>query len=130
MIHQVKEIKAYLLFGLTILIGIIHVWTPVTLSPIDPGERAVFTTVIVVFVLIARAGYSSGRIGIGLSFLFAATVNLLIAVSFGSTTNLLNLLELVFWTFLLGLTGIALMSWKEIRIFENRRSAEPVSLQS
>lgn len=127
---QVNELRAYIIFGLAILIGIIHVWTPVTLSSTDPGERAVFMTVIVVLASFGRAGYSFGRIGIGLSFLFAATVNLLIALFFGSTINLTNFVELVFWTLLLGFVGAALSFWKEIRIFEERHSVEQVGLKS
>ncbi|MGI8494164.1 MAG: hypothetical protein ACR2L1_02470 [Pyrinomonadaceae bacterium] len=112
------KIKTYFLLGAAILIGIIHTYHPVTLSPTDSGDRTNFMFAVLILAWCACAGHSFGRIGIGVAFVFAATVNLLIGLPYGFSMNSGNLLELMFWAIALGSIGLALLLWKEIRIFE------------
>lgn len=114
--------KTYLLLAAATLISIIHTYHPVTLSPNDSGDRMNFMFVILFSAYFARAGYSFGRVGIGVAFIFAATINLLIGLGYGLTMNAENFIELTFWILALGVIGSALLLWKEIRVFEENKT--------
>jgi hypothetical protein len=119
-----KKTKTYLLLGLAVLISIIHTWHPVTLSPTNSGDRTMFMFVILLLAVAARSGYSSSRIAIGGSFLFCATINLLIAVFYNLSNGLASFIEILFWGLALGATGLALLIWKDVRYFEENRFSQ------
>ncbi|MGI8494757.1 MAG: hypothetical protein ACR2L1_05525, partial [Pyrinomonadaceae bacterium] len=108
--------KMYLLLGLAVLISVIHTYHPVTLSPTDSGDRTNFMFAVLILAWCAGAGYSFGRIGIGVAFVFAAAVNLLIGLAYGFSMNSGNLIEIILWASALGAVGLALLLWKQIRI--------------
>ncbi|HQU83301.1 MAG TPA: hypothetical protein PKY59_09265 [Pyrinomonadaceae bacterium] len=113
-----KETKTYLLLGSAVLVSIIHTWHPVTLSPANSGDRTMFMFLILMFAVAARSGFSSFRISMGGIFLFCAFINLLIAVFYNISNGIGNFFELIFWTFILGMIGFALLFWNDVRVFE------------
>ena len=122
--HLSGKTKMYLLLGLAILISVIHSWHPVTLSPTDSGDRTNFMFVVLFLAYFAKAGHSFGRIGIGVAFVFAATVNLLVGLAYGLTMSAGNLIKLMLWTIALGAVGSTLLIWKKIRIFEENKQTK------
>jgi hypothetical protein len=116
-----EKAKTYFLLGAAILVGVIHIFHPVTLSPTNVGGRTGFMSLVLLFAVLAKMGYSFGRIGIAVSFLICSLVNLLIAAAYGASSNLSSFLEIVFWALILGIIGSALLFWKDARVFEKNR---------
>jgi len=124
-----NKTETHLLLGLAVLISIIHVWHPVTLSPTDSGDRTNFMFVIFFLAWFAKIGYSFGRIAIGVSFVFAASTNLLIGLAYGLSMSSGNFLGIFLSALILGIVGLTFLIRKEIRIFEDERTATELSNQ-
>ena len=115
-----QKIAAYFLIGLTILIGALHYWQPITISPTDGGERFSASLFIIFLACLIPYGYRFARITIGAIFLFFASINLLIILAYVRDLSA-NSLAIGSITFVLGFVGYSLLMWKSVRIFEEER---------
>ena len=115
-----KKTKTYLVLGLAVLISIIHTWHPVFFSPTDSGDRSMFMVVILYFAYLAKNGSSTSRIVIGIGFSFLSATNLLIAIFYNTKNGISNFIEILFWGLVLGGIGLALLIWKDVRVFEEK----------
>ena len=112
---------AYLLLGASVLISLIHIWQPLTISPPNLQDRTGLPVVIAIFAALTAYGYRWARVGIGLGFTLLALVNLLILIAYLPTLSVDQLTEIIFVSMLLGATGIVFLKWKGIRVFEAER---------
>jgi hypothetical protein len=115
-----SRVKTYLVFGLSALIMIIHTFHPVTLSPTHSGDRTMAMFVFLLLLVAARGGSASARNAVGISFVFFASVNFLIGIFYNVQNGFANFVELIFWGFALGVLGLELLVWKDIRFFEEK----------
>ncbi len=122
-----RKTIAYLLIGLTASVGLIHVWHPITISPASSGERSGFATTVLLFSWFMISGYRFARIGVGVTFVFFAFINLLIALAYVRNVSV-NSLEIGFWILTLGILGYSLLCSQSIRVFEeNRQKQHPAN---
>lgn len=115
-----QKTKTYLVLGLAAVLCVIHTWYPITLSPTNTGDRTMFMFIGLCFIAAARAGMASARIAMGSTFIFCSAINLLIAIFYNVSNGIGNFIGILFWGLTLGLLGLALLTWKEVRFFEEK----------
>ncbi len=118
-----RKIIAYLLVGLTILVGVIHVWQPITISPSDSSERFNASLLLIFFACLIPFGYRFARVGLGWIFLLFTSINLLIFLTYIREING-ETLGGGFLTIILGVLGYLLLRSPSIRIFEENRQKQ------
>jgi hypothetical protein len=121
-----RKIVAYLLVGLTILVGAIHTWQPLTIGPPDSSERFKASLFLVSFACLIPFGYRFARISLGFMFLFFTSVNLLIFLAYVREINS-EILTGGFLTILMGALGYSLLFLPSIRIFEENRQKQQLA---
>ena len=121
-----RKIIAYLLVGLTVLVGVIHTWQPLTISPSDSTVRFKASLVLVFFACLIAFGYRFARISLGFIFLFFTSVNLLIFSAYVREINS-EILIGGFLTILMGALGYSLLFLPSIRIFEENRQKQQLA---
>jgi hypothetical protein len=118
-----RKIIAYLLVGLTVLVGAIHTWQPLTISPPESTVRLKASLLLMVFACLIPFGYRFARISLGFIFLFFASVNLLIFSAYVREFNS-EILTGGFLTILMGILGYSLLFLPSIRVFEESRQKQ------
>jgi len=117
---------AYLLVGLTILVGASHYWQAITISPPDSGERLNASLLLVFFACLIPFGYRFARITIGVLFLFFAFINLLAILAYVRDFSG-DSLQFLFLTLVLGTLGCLLLSLQSVRVFEEERGKQQLA---
>lgn len=123
---QFRKSIAYLIITLICIIGLVHAWRPITLSPTESGERVGFTFILLFLAWAFYSGYRYARLTIGFAFAFCSVVNLLILLAYFNKIESNNLLEMVFWTVTLSGISFILLRWKGIRVFEEEKQKQTV----
>ena len=118
---------AYLLLGISVLISLLHVWYPITISPRDLSQRTGVPVMIAILAAFVVYGYGWARVTIGVLYLFLAIINFLIVLAYVSTLSLNQLAQIIPLTLLLGATGFLLLKWKGIRVFEETRAKQKLA---
>ncbi len=121
-----RNITAYLLVGLTVLVGAIHTWHPLTVSPPESSVRFKSSLLLVFFACLIPFGYRFARISLGFTFLFFTSVNLLIFSAYVKEINS-DILTGGFLTILMGVLGYSLLFLPSIRIFEENRQKQQLA---
>ncbi len=121
-----NKTAAYLLIGLSVLVGVVHTLHPVTLSPPDAGERWHVALITAFFAWLITKGNRSARIGVGVGFLLFAAINLLIVLAYVRDFSR-NSLEICFWTAVLGTLGYLFLFSPGIRYFEEKSQIQQLS---
>jgi hypothetical protein len=121
-----RKLVAYLLVGLTILIGAIHTWQPLTISSPDSSERFNASLFLVVFACLIPFGYRFARVALGWIFLFFTSVNLLIFLAYVREINS-EILIGGFLTIIMGALGYLLLRSSSIRVFEENRQEQELA---
>ena len=122
-----EKTLAFLLLGAAVLIGIIHVFYPVTLSSPNLSERTGVPVMIAIFAALTAYGYRWARIGIGFSFVLFAAINLLLVLAYFPGLSLNQLTQFIISTLILGSTGLLFLKWKGIRVFEEERGGQKLA---
>jgi hypothetical protein len=112
-----KKAIAYLLVGLTILVGAIHTWQPLTISPPDSNQRFSASLFLIFLACLIPFGYRFARVALGWMFLFFTCINLLIGLAYVREINS-DIAIGGFLTITIGVLGYLLLSSPSIRIFE------------
>ena len=115
---------AYLLLGASVLIGIIHVWYPITISPPKVSDRTGVPVTMAIFAALTVYGYRWARIAIGFSVSLFALINLLIALAYFPTLSISQLVQFSVLSLILGTTGGLFLFWQGARIFEEEREKQ------
>lgn len=118
-----RKIIAYLLVGLTVLVGVIHVWQPITISPSDSSKRFDASLFLIIFACLIPFGYRFARVRLGWIFLFFTSINLLIFLAYIREING-ETLGGGFLTLIMGVLGYLLLRSPSIRIFEENRQKQ------
>jgi hypothetical protein len=121
-----RKSVAYLLVGLTISVGVIHTWQPITISPPNSGERFIASLFLIFFACLIPYGCRSARIGLGWIFLLFASINLLVFLAYVREIND-DTLAGGFMTIFLGVLGYLLLRSPSIRIFEENFQKLPLA---
>ncbi|MDQ6788657.1 MAG: hypothetical protein M3033_17785 [Acidobacteriota bacterium] len=108
---------AYLLVGLTVLVSVIHIWQPITITPSGGGERFGASMLLIFFACLIPYGNRSARVGLGWMFLFLTFINLLVFLAYVREING-NTFGGGFITIFLGVLGYLLLRSSSLRIFE------------
>lgn len=120
------KVTAYLLVGLTICVGAIHTWLPITISPPDSGERFNASLFLVFCACSIPFGYRWTRVSLGWIFLFFTSINLLIYLAYVREINN-EILGSVFITMVMGVLGYSLLRSSSVRIFEENRCKQQLA---
>ena len=115
---------AFLLLILIGVIGLMHAWHPITLSPADGDGRLSFTLLLLFLVWACYAGYRYARLLLGGTFAFCGAVNLLILLAYFNSMPLSNLLKMLFLTVVLSILSCFLLAWKGMRVFEESKQKQ------
>ena len=110
--------KARIVIAFAMLLGLMHFWTGIVMSPPDPSDRIAFAVVIFVISALALRGLKNARLGLGILFSIIAVADLGFGMLYGWRAEFYGMPRLLFWGLITGAVGSVLLFWKDARAIE------------